>query len=489
MTEEQYRRSGNVAYPVVMVSCSMVLVTLLVTVFRETLYARTVIQGVVILLAMLVATITYLKKDYTKRGMIIIAGMGALMYLVVSVFNGSPYSFMYGFSILFCCMSYMNRRLIAWGNLFIIIGFLIRCAKMVAGVDVFDFELIAIGAISVILCCFSSGRAVTLLLKYNEESVKTITEKAKQQEEASKVMLGVAQEINSRFEKASVRMDELEEALQVNDKSMQDIAQSMTSISQSIQDEAEMCNSIQNNVDQAERETKEMIESSDKVKNTIAESAEIVASLKMQAESVNESNKSTVEAITRLSEKVTEVENFTNAILAISSQTNLLALNASIEAARAGEAGKGFAVVADEIRKLSEDTRESANQITGIIGELVNDVEITTSSMEVSSKTIGDQSRMIGSTKEKFDLIEAEVTDLIQNINETEALMKEIITATASINESISDLSAVGEEIAASSEEGASVSANAVESSGRVNHELRQIRKLAVKLTDESGNE
>jgi methyl-accepting chemotaxis protein len=245
---------------------------------------------------------------------------------------------------------------------------------------------------------------------------------------------------------------------------MQDIARSMTSVSQSIQDEAGMCSSIQNNVDMAEKETKEMIESSDKVKETIEASAEIVAALKTQAESVSDSNKSTVEAITRLSEKVTEVENFTNAILTISSQTNLLALNASIEAARAGEAGKGFAVVADEIRKLSEDTRESANQITGIIKELVEDVDVTTSTMSVSSKTIDEQGQMIAATKDKFDLIEAEVTDLIQNINETEVLMREIISATGSINESISDLSAVGEEIAASSEEGASLSANAVES-------------------------
>ena len=484
MTEEQYKRSTKVAYPVVMVSCGVVLLTLIATALRERLYARTAIQGVILLMAMLIATITYLKKDYTKRGMIIIAGMGALMYLTVSVFNASSYSMMYGFVILICCMSYMNRRLIIWGNSFIILGYLVRTIRMIKGVDTFDFDLLGIGWISILLCCFASIMSVTLLLKYNTESTATIMKKAEEQAEAAKVMVGVADEINSRFAKASVRMDELEEAIQVNDKSMQDIAGSMTGVSQSIQDEADMCNTIKKNVDMAEKETEEMIQSSDKVRETIEESAGIVASLRAQADAVNESNRSTVEAITRLSQKVVEVEEKTNAILTISSQTNLLALNASIEAARAGEAGKGFAVVADEIRKLSEDTRESANQITGIIKELVEDVTITTSSMDVSSKTIEEQGQMIAATKDKFDLIETEVTALIQNIRETEILMKEVITATGSINESISDLSAVGQEVAASSEEGASVSANAVESVSKVNHELRQIQKLAEKLTE-----
>ena len=48
-----------------------------------------------------------------------------------------------------------------------------------------------------------------------------------------------------------------------------------------------------------------------------------------------------------------------------------MSLNASIEAARAGESGRGFAVVAEQIRKLAEDSAESATEIENIVRELM----------------------------------------------------------------------------------------------------------------------
>ena len=75
------------------------------------------------------------------------------------------------------------------------------------------------------------------------------------------------------------------------------------------------------------------------------------------------------------SKQVEEINKLTDEILSISSQTNLLALNAPIEAARAGEAGKGFAVVADEIRKLADESRNTANGIQNISKMVTESVE------------------------------------------------------------------------------------------------------------------
>lgn len=111
---------------------------------------------------------------------------------------------------------------------------------------------------------------------------------------------------------------------------------------------------------------------------------EVVANM---AEISNNSVK-TNESMEILTTRSGEITRVLSVITEIASQTNLLALNAAIEAAQAGDAGRGFAVVAEEIRKLAEDSKNSAQEIESLIEAVQKDTKEAAKITETMSEGV-----------------------------------------------------------------------------------------------------
>ena len=88
-----------------------------------------------------------------------------------------------------------------------------------------------------------------------------------------------------------------------------------------------------------------------------------------------------------------EIGNILQLISKISMNTKILGINSSIEAAHAGEAGVGFAVVAKEIKKLSDSSKETADNIAALTQKIRESIESTVNHSEVTLSTTKEQTK------------------------------------------------------------------------------------------------
>lgn len=158
-------------------------------------------------------------------------------------------------------------------------------------------------------------------------------------------------------------------------------------------------------------------------------------------------------SISKADESTAEISQAAGLIASISDQTNLLALNAAIEAARAGEAGRGFAVVAEEIRKLAEETTESAKKIDEIVWQLKSDSSEAVGNMSEAKKISDLQSEAVGLTEKHFKDISESMAHSVEGMELLTDAAEQMNERRQKVQEVLEGLSAVAEENAASTQQ------------------------------------
>ena len=292
-------------------------------------------------------------------------------------------------------------------------------------------------------------------------------------------------QVAANAEELSASSQESLASSQMVAKSAEDQLHTSTEQARYMNSSIEAMNELRTSIDQISGDNEQMLQSTNEVKTLINKGATSIKNVVDQMETIHDTFTETSEMMHAMEQHSNNIQNITGLITDIADQTNLLALNAAIEAARAGEHGKGFAVVADEVRKLAEQSKNSATEI----GSMVEQIQQTSSQ---ATKTIveGGTKVDVGMNKTTeslhvFKNIETGIGEVVFRVESVSAAVEEIQAMTGSVTESVSHVQQLATQTADTASDTSAATEEQLAVTEEISHNAHSLSELAEQLQNE----
>lgn len=201
-----------------------------------------------------------------------------------------------------------------------------------------------------------------------------------------------------------------------------------------------------------------------------------------QMKFIHKSIKQSNVVIEELNNRSREIGKIIQVIGSIADQTNLLALNAAIESARAGEHGKGFSVVANEVRKLAEQSQESAKLISTLIADIQKDTDQSVVIMGEVSKNAEAGLSISEATSDKFAQIIKSTREMGPQMEGVSGAAQQMSAGLQEVSSSANDIATISLGNAAGAQEVAAASEEQLASMEEINSSAKALTKMAEEL-------
>ncbi len=251
---------------------------------------------------------------------------------------------------------------------------------------------------------------------------------------------GIGQHLTSIVSETSVSTEEISRTMVSNKELINKLNIELFDAVTAVQDIGNSTNDINLAIENQSSALSESSASIEEMTASIRNIAKIVENQKNLSEKLSETAKDglekmeqSVESVNKIAASSSSLVEIIEMINSIAGQTDLLSMNAAIEAAHAGGAGKGFAVVADEIRKLSDQTKGYANQMSGSLNRIVDDVKQANEINKISG--------------EAFNNLVSGIQNIVNAMNETEIGMNELLVGSNEIVKALNSLINITKEI------------------------------------------